>query len=222
MLPSQTLRAGPISSALRPSCLRLLRVPPFRPFRAQTQLNHYRHFGSRYQRFQQTKNFFYRWSQRPSFSISERLGPKSTDGAESNGQTDSCEWFARPGMGDPCHRKSGEECVCPSGVIFLCSKSGSNLLTACPGARCLFSPIFYRSAKMMMGWRLCWDMRSPIMSRIMQLRRCLPFSCSQVWLFFWPPSLASTRESPKSYSNLVSKCPTIESKSLKLTLLAFK
>lgn len=67
MLPSQTLRAGPISSALRPSCLRLLRVPPFRPFRAQTQLNHYRHFGSRYQRFQQTKNFFYRWSQRPSF-----------------------------------------------------------------------------------------------------------------------------------------------------------
>ena len=67
MLASQGLRATPISSALRPSCLRMLRAPPFRPFRGQTQLNQYRRFGSRYQRFQQTKNFVHRWSQRPTF-----------------------------------------------------------------------------------------------------------------------------------------------------------
>jgi hypothetical protein len=67
MLTSQSLRAASISSALRPSCLRMLRAPPFRPFPAQTQLNQYRCFGTRYQRFQQTKNFLHRWSQRPTF-----------------------------------------------------------------------------------------------------------------------------------------------------------
>lgn len=67
MLASQSLRATPsIYSALRPSCLRLLR-PPLHPFRVQIQFNQYRRFGSKYQRFQNTKNFFYRWSQRPTF-----------------------------------------------------------------------------------------------------------------------------------------------------------
>ena len=45
----------------------MLHAPPFRPFRAQTQFNQYRRFSSRYQRFQQTKNILYRWSQRPTF-----------------------------------------------------------------------------------------------------------------------------------------------------------
>ena len=67
MLASQGMRATSMFSALRPSYLITLRSPPFRPFRAQTQLNQYRRFGSRYQRFQQTKNFFHRWSQRPTF-----------------------------------------------------------------------------------------------------------------------------------------------------------
>jgi metalloendopeptidase OMA1, mitochondrial len=67
MLASQALRASPISSSLRPSCLRILRAPPYHPSLAQTRLNQYRRFGSRYQRFQQTKNFFHRWSQRPTF-----------------------------------------------------------------------------------------------------------------------------------------------------------
>jgi metalloendopeptidase OMA1, mitochondrial len=67
MFAPKGLRATPISFALRPSCLHKLRTPPFRPFRVQTQLNQYRCFGTRYQRFQQTKNFFHRWSQRPTF-----------------------------------------------------------------------------------------------------------------------------------------------------------
>jgi len=64
MIVSQGLRPTFISSVLRPSCLR---APPYRPFRAQTQYNQYRQFGRRYQRFQQTRNFLHRWSQRPTF-----------------------------------------------------------------------------------------------------------------------------------------------------------